>query len=222
VADGDTRAAAPAPATSALDPRLAAARRTADSARALIRALINNGADPDVLDDVARTLDGLTATLAPTARTSRYEGNTGVSEPGTVQPSPVMETHTVIGPASPMSPPMVVETRDGRVHATATYDVRFEGPPRSLHGGYVASAFDLVLASAAAVTGKICMTASLTVQYRKATPLGTELVFEGWPERTEGRVVHTAATCTADGVVTAEATGVFVDVGASRYQLPSD
>jgi hypothetical protein len=35
-------------------------------------------------------------------------------------------------------------------------------------------------------------------------------------------VVHTAATCTANGVVTAEATGVFVDVGAARYQLPSD
>jgi acyl-coenzyme A thioesterase PaaI-like protein len=211
-----------AAAGAALDADLAAARRTARSARALIRALINNGADARVLDDVAAGLDRLTATLAPTARASRYEGNAGVSEPGTVQPSTVMETHTVIGPASPMAPPMTVETRDGRVHATATYDVRFEGPPRSLHGGYVASAFDLVLASAAAVTGRICMTASLTVQYRRATPLDTELVFEAWPERTEGRVVHTAATCTAGGVVTAEATGVFVDVGAARYQLPSD
>jgi acyl-coenzyme A thioesterase PaaI-like protein len=208
--------------TAALSPDLLAARRTAESARALIRALINNGAPPEVLDEIAQTLDGLTATLAPTARTSRYEGNAGVSEPGTVQPSPVMETHTVIGPASPMSPPLVIETRDGRVHGTGRYDVRFEGPPRSLHGGYVASAFDLVLASAAAVTGKICMTASLTVQYRKATPLDTDLVFEAWPDRTEGRVVHTVATCTAGGTLTAEATGVFVEVGAGRYQLPTD
>jgi acyl-coenzyme A thioesterase PaaI-like protein len=196
-----------------------AARRAADSTRSLVRSLINSGAPGAVLDEVTRSLDALVATLAPYVRASRYEANGGVSEPGTAQPSTVMETHTVIGPANPLAPPLVVETRDGRARATGRYDIQYEGPPRSLHGGYVASAFDLVLASAAAATGKICMTASLTVHYRKATPVGVPLVFEAWPERTEGRVVHTAATCTADGVVTAEGTGVFVEVGAARYQL---
>jgi acyl-coenzyme A thioesterase PaaI-like protein len=196
-----------------------AARRAADSTRLLIRSLINTAAPDEALDHVTHSLDELTRGLAPYLRSSRYEGNAGVSEPGTVQRSSVMETHTVIGPANPLSPPLVVETRDGRVHGTGRYDIQYEGPPSSLHGGYVASAFDLVLASAAAVTGKICMTASLTVQYRKATPLGTELVFEAWPERIDGRVVHTAATCSADGTITAEATGVFVEVGAARYRL---
>jgi hypothetical protein len=62
-------------------------------------------------------------------------------------------------------------------------------------------------------------TASRSGHDRTATPLGVPLRFEAGPERTEGRVGPTGATGTADGGVTAEGTGVLVEVGAARYRL---
>ena len=54
------------------------------------------------------------------------------------------------------------------------------------------------------------MTAHLGVRYRKPTPIGAAVEFRvPWPE-VHGRRVHTNATLTTDGVVTAEAEGLFI------------
>jgi len=57
------------------------------------------------------------------------------------------------------------------------------------------------------------MTGTLTVHYRKPTPLFTELIFEGVIERVEGRKIFTRGTASANGVLTAEAEGLFIAVG---------
>jgi acyl-coenzyme A thioesterase PaaI-like protein len=195
------------------------ARRAADAVRSLLRVMVHSAAPTALIDDVAEHATRLAAALAPHARSSRYEDTPGA----TVRPgdnTAIMETHTVVGPANPMAPPLVLERFADRVVGRVRYTLQYEGPPGMLHGGYLGTAFDYVLAAASSLSGQLCMTASMTVNYRAATPLNTNLEFEARVDRVEGRKVFTVATCTTpDGTVTADASGLFVAVDASRYQF---
>ena len=68
-----------------------------------------------------------------------------------------------------------------------------------MHGGYVAAAFDEVLGFANSLSGTPGMTGTLTVRYRRPTPLHTELRFEGRYERSEGRKIFTDGQLFAGG-----------------------
>lgn len=85
------------------------------------------------------------------------------------------------------------------------------GPPRAVHGGYLAGLFDELLG---AVQGRAPggggFTGRLEVRYRALTPIDRPLRFHGWIERAKGRRVTVAGRCEADGVVCADATGLFV------------
>ena len=58
--------------------------------------------------------------------------------------------------------------------------------------------------------GQPGMTARLTVQYRRPTPLFHDLRFRAWVERVEGRRIMSRGEVWADDVLTAEAEGIFV------------
>jgi len=92
-----------------------------------------------------------------------------------------------------------------------TVPVLFEGPPRAVHGGYLAGLFDELLG---AVQGKAegggGYTGRLTVRYRALTPVETPLVFTGWISSASGRRIETMATCRSGDTLCAEATGLFV------------
>ncbi|UGT62529.1 hypothetical protein [Nocardia asteroides] len=83
-----------------------------------------------------------------------------------------------IGAYNPSFPEYVFDAADpasatGRV----SFPVTFEGPPGLVHGGFLGVFFDCVVqqhSCAAGVTGK---TRSLTITYRRPTPLLTELNF---------------------------------------------
>lgn len=98
---------------------------------------------------------------------------------------------------------------EGRVRCNGLY----EGPPRGVHGGYVAGLFDDVLGQTIPlVPGPTAVTGTLEVKYRKVTPLDTELVFLAWVHHASGRRIHAKATCHAGEVLTAEAEALFVRV----------
>lgn len=209
-----------------------ASRRAAAAARDLIGVLVNNGAGDDVLGPIAAELDALVERLAPTARRSRYAGTTGLraAPDAGADNAAVMETHTVIGRANPIAPPMEIDTTGhsgtaessagDAVTATVTYGHQYEGPPGCVHGGMLAAAFDLVLAMSAATYGKLLVTGTLSVRYRRPTPLHTPLTFAGRLVGAEGRKVRSAATVTdAEGQVTAEAEGIFLVVEDERYRV---
>ena len=84
------------------------------------------------------------------------------------------------------------------------------GMPGFAHGGWLAMFFDEMLGRASMFADVPQVTASLTVKYRKPTPLGVELVARATRERLDGRRTRMHATLSADGVVTAEAEGLFV------------
>ncbi|NTY59307.1 hypothetical protein [Mycolicibacterium sphagni] len=72
------------------------------------------------------------------------------------------------------------ETASGRV----TFPVNYEGPPGLVHGGFLGVFFDCVIQQHSCAVGRAGYTRSLTVGYRRPTPLDTELRFD--IARTEG------------------------------------
>lgn len=97
--------------------------------------------------------------------------------------------------------------------ANLSVDELHEGPPRSVHGGYLAGLFDEVLGSVQGrAPGGGGFTGRLVVRYRALTPLDEDLVIAGWVTSSIGRRILTRGTCTvvSTGIVTAEAEALFV------------
>jgi acyl-coenzyme A thioesterase PaaI-like protein len=117
----------------------------------------------------------------------------------------------IVGEASPLSPRLDWEVMpDAGIEARGVFGAAYEGPPGFVHGGWVACAFDEVLGIANIASGNPGMTARLTVQYRKPTPLFRELRFRAWLERVEGRRIISRAEVYSGDTLTAEADGLFV------------
>ena len=86
----------------------------------------------------------------------------------------------------------------------------FQGGPGLVHGGVVALLIDHAMGCVAATPQRPAMTASLTVRYRRPTPLGVPLTVTVRLDRVEGRKLHLSADITADGVLTVAAEAVFL------------
>jgi acyl-coenzyme A thioesterase PaaI-like protein len=122
----------------------------------------------------------------------------------------------MVGEHNPIAPPVEVkrdgETVLGRVNLGAAY----EGPPGYVHGAIIAGIFDMLLGMANLASGNPGMTGTLTVRYRKPTPLHTDLSFEAKTDRREGRKIIAVGTLHAGGELTAEAEGTFVMLAIDR------
>jgi acyl-coenzyme A thioesterase PaaI-like protein len=118
----------------------------------------------------------------------------------------------MMGPSNPLSPPISLTRDADGAHATVVYGHQYEGPPGRVHGGFIAAAFDQVLGAAAALSGRVFFTGSLTVKYRKPTPLHVPVQMEGEIQSVRPRTVHVVGRMLFDGEVTAEAEGVMVTV----------
>ena len=92
----------------------------------------------------------------------------------------------------------------------------YEGPPGSVHGGVVAATFDEVLGMTQSLSGQPGMTGTLSVKYRRPTPLHRDLRFEGTLEGVDGRKIFTKGRCFDGDDLTAEADGLFVRVDFER------
>ena len=111
-----------------------------------------------------------------------------------------------------------------RLEARCTCGAAFEGPPAAVHGGHVALMFDDALGALVDAQKRedgvstFYVTASLHVNYRRLTPLNTEIVVTAWVDRQQGRKMWVKATMgPAGGETTAEAEGLFI---AMRQEEP--
>jgi predicted thioesterase len=82
----------------------------------------------------------------------------------------------------------------------------------------LASAFDQVFGYLGVLRGVPALTGSLTVRYRKPTPIGVELRFEAEAAHSEGRKCFFRGRCIVDGEVTADAEALFVAIGAEWFE----
>ena len=82
----------------------------------------------------------------------------------------------------------------------------------------IAAAFDELLGFTQSVTGHPGMTGTLTIRYRRPTPLRTDLRLEGRVTGVEGRKNLTEAKLFAGEELCAEAEGIFVRVDPERFR----
>jgi len=159
---------------------------------------------------VARVADGLEAAADPGRRPRAQPDPVGT-------PQDFFPTSPVIGFANPVAPPVVVEAVDGGLIGSAWFDYQFEGPPTCVHGGVIAMVFDEMLGAANILAGNPGMTGTLTIRYRKPTPLRTPLRLEARFVSREGRKILTTGAIYHGDVLTAEADGIFIELVPQRF-----
>jgi acyl-coenzyme A thioesterase PaaI-like protein len=132
-------------------------------------------------------------------------------------PQEFFPTSPVIGYANPIAPPVEVEAVDGELRGTAFFDYPYEGPPTCVHGGVLAMVFDELLGAANIVAGCPGMTGTLTIRYRKPTPLRTPLRLEARLVGRDGRKIRTTGAIYHGDLMTAEAEGIFIELVPQRF-----
>jgi hypothetical protein len=109
-----------------------------------------------------------------------------------------------IGAFNPCFPTYQIRIDGDRATGTVCFPIAYEGPPGLVHGGFLAVFFDSVMQHHNCEVGVAGKTTSLTVTYRRPTPLLAELQFEVGRVLQDRRIVSTARLM-ADGVVLCDA-----------------
>lgn len=180
--------------------------RLAESIRRLIEAAVTSEhAGAHELEELATSVEQLAVRLA---------GPAGAGTPGQHVRSHVdhLPRSPVVGEANPLSPCLDWEVDGDRLRARGIYTGAYEGPPGYVHGGILALAFDEILGITNGELGVPGMTGTLSIKYRKPTPLFREVQFEAWVERVEGRRVVTRGQLRCGDDLCAEAEGLFIQL----------
>ncbi len=183
--------------------------RLADSLRRAIDAVMTMedvGADrlvaaADAIDAATVALAGAVRAVAPvgTHRSGREKSH-----------ADYLPRSPIVGESSPLAPPLQWEWHPPKVTGRVVFGAAYEGPPTFVHGGVIALAFDEMLGIANIQSGHPGMTGTLTVRYRRPTPLYREVRLESWVTKVEGRRIMTAGTLSDGDTLCAECEGLFV------------
>lgn len=198
-------------------PRRLRKHALADEVRALIADVlyldVENVDDGELAEAETRLVEARKAIAAlPDIR-----GNGGVY--GNRGDASLFERSPLSGRCNALAAPLVLEFDGARTLGHATYGEAYEGPPGSVHGGYVISAFDDLLGVAQAASGTAGFTGTLSVRLIARTPLHERIGYEAGVESRSGRKVVAWGRSTLRGEVLAEATGIFV-APRQGIQLP--
>lgn len=196
-------------------PRRLELRRLAEAGRIVIERLTTTDAPHEVIERATALLEAAARELEGPGKLRSYEGFAESANAGR-DPHAHFDHSPIIGLANPIAPPLRIERTPEMVICRAVFGSAYEGPPGSVHGGWVAAAFDEVLGMAQSLGGSPGMTGTLTVRYRKPTPLHRELRFEGTLDRVEGRKTFTIGKCYDGDTLTAEAEAIFIRVDFSK------
>jgi acyl-coenzyme A thioesterase PaaI-like protein len=185
--------------------------RVVDGVRRAIEASVSLQAPASelaALADRAHALAGALEARAGSRPIPRYHAGVDAADPNaTITFSPIT------GRFNPLAPPVELALVPGpqpRIVGTIAFGEAYEGPPSAVHGSIIASVYDQILALAAIASDAAGPTATLTVHFRKMTPLKTPLRFEAWIDRIDGRKAFARGTCHAGDVLVSEGEGMFV------------
>ena len=195
-------------------------RRLADALRSLIDLTVAAVLEEDEIEWAADAVEAVVARLERNAGPGkRVRPQPDISRP----PQEFFPNSPVMGIVNPIAPPVRLSVVDGvdggyrEIRAEANFGYPYEGPPTCVHGGVIAEVFDEVLGAANMVAGNPAMTGTLTVRYRKPTPLRTDLRIEARCLGRDGRKIRTWAAMYHEDLMTAEAEGIFIEVGPERF-----
>ena len=209
-ADRSTRRAPVAGREGPADPRFALA--------AALRRITSASVGRPIADEELRAAGEVLTSVADRLERAAGPGRRGRSEPDpSGRPQDFFPTSPVIGFANPVAPPVVVELAEDGLEGSAFFDYQYEGPPTCVHGGVIAMVFDELLGAANIAAGTPGMTGTLTIRYRKPTPLRTALRLEARCLGQEGRKIRTWGAIFHDDVLLAEAEGIFIQLVPERF-----
>ncbi|MBB6628445.1 PaaI family thioesterase [Nocardioides sp. KIGAM211] len=183
------------------------------SIRELVDAAIRTEVDDDTVRAAQAEIEAVTARL----RARQLEGSYGVR----FTPSGGSRAwgNAVVGTRNAVAPPLVIHHEEsGRAWSDFDLGAAYEGPPGLVHGGVAALVLDQMLGEAAGAGGKPGMTGTLTLRYRRATPLGP-LRAEAHIDRVEGIKTYAVGHLADAEGVTVEAEGVFILPRWARERL---
>jgi len=125
---------------------------------------------------------------------------------GTCNPvaAPLEVWRITAGPPGPDGP----DGPDGRrTQGRVRFGAAYQGPPGHVHGAMIAAMYDDLLGMSQLAVG---FTGSITVRFRRPTPLHSDLDVAAWVARIDGRKRWLHGTCHLDGVLLTEADGLFI------------
>jgi acyl-coenzyme A thioesterase PaaI-like protein len=124
----------------------------------------------------------------------------------------LLERSPISGHSNPLAAPLVVDEFDeaGVLHAHATYGYAYEGPPGHLHGGCVAGAFDEMVGVGQVPSGGMGYTGTLSVKFRRPTPLHTRVDYEAGVSNVNGRKTTVWSRSYANGELLCEAEALMI------------
>jgi acyl-coenzyme A thioesterase PaaI-like protein len=194
------------------------------AARGVNRALRVSTVDDATRDEVTALLDRARALLEAEV----HEGphcQVGFGPPDFGEgsaPEDFFPYSPVVGPLNPLSPPVELQILPDRsVRGTVTLHEGYNGPPWNLvHGGVIAAIFDEVLGIGSIAAAGGGFTGRLTITYRKPTPILQPLELSARLDRQEGRKLFMTGELRADGVLTAEAEGIFILTAGPLHDEP--
>lgn len=195
--------------TPAFNDEWVAKRRVSDAIKQLTEVLVTSSPSVEKMHAIAEQLE---VTAAEFSQSPRIFGRSDWAKSGEHGSFGQVshELNPLAGWSNPLAPPVNNWIEGDMAFATCQCGWAYEGPPGSVHGGYVAAIFDQFLGIAQLLTDQPGMTGYLHVNYHHRTPLNTELRLEGRLVKIEGRKNIIRGEMFADGVMTASAEGLFV------------
>ena len=192
-------------------------RRLVDGLRRAVDASVSLDLPAAELSALADDAHALARALGEGSGRKPFPRYGGALDPG--DPNSMLPFSPITGRYNPLSAPVEIEIVAGppaRIVGRVTFGSPYEGPPSGVHGAVVAAVYDEVLALAAIASNAGGPTATLTVRYRKLTPLRAPLRFEAWTDRIDGRKAFVRGACYAGEELVSEAEGLFVRFDATR------
>ena len=107
-----------------------------------------------------------------------------------------------------------------RAVAEYTADPRYQGYRGVFHGGMISTLLDEIMAKAVLARRRYCMTAEMTVRFRRVIPVGEKLRLIGHVTAERGRIMETSGEIVSvDGDIFATATGKYLDASSKIADL---
>ena len=135
-----------------------------------------------------------------------------------VQPMAEHQTrHPLVGQMNPIAPPVVFDSVDGVVIGRARFHEGYQGPPQCVHGGWIASLFDDALGRTQRDLGRYGVTGSLSVTYKRPTPINTDLEVRAHIEELRERRFRAVGELWCRGEITATAEAWFIFIADEKF-----
>ncbi|MFE7225624.1 PaaI family thioesterase [Nocardioides sp. NPDC057577] len=181
----------------------------ASATRRLMLAAATADLDVDELRAARTRMDALTDELGRRSRArvlrADFHAPARAREAGPDRPLPIFRFN-------PQALPLALHLDGDTARARTVPNALYEGPPDSVHGGFLAHLMDCMLGTLVQATGRRAVTATLDMRYRARTPLDVPVDLAARIVKISGRKIVAESWVEVDGERTVEATGLFIEL----------